>query len=133
MISVKEKVRFVETDMLGVVHHSNYFRWFEIARVEYLKKAGIELNSLLADGILFPITEVNCHYIAPARFGDDILIEAELKEVSKVKMVFVYKIIRENDGTLLATAQTQNVFTTLDKGITRLPEKYYHKLEESVR
>jgi acyl-CoA thioester hydrolase len=131
MISVREKVRFVETEMLGVVHHSNYFRWFEIARVEYLKKAGIELLSLLADDILFPVTEVNCNYIASARFGDDILIEAELKEVSKVKMVFSYKVIREKDGTLLATGQTQNVFTTLAKGVTRLPDKYYQKLVES--
>ena len=131
MISVKEKVRFAETDMLGVVHHSNYFRWFEIARVEYLKKAGIELLSLIADDILFPITEATCNYIAPAKFGDDILIEAELKEVSKVKMIFTYKVIRENDGVVLATAQTQNVFTTSDKGVTRLPEKYYHKLAES--
>ena len=128
MITVKEKVRFVETDMMGVVHHSNYFRWFEIARVEYLKRTGIELLDLIDDGILFPITETNCTYISPARFGDDILIETELKEFSKAKLIFTYKVIKESDGTTLARAQTKNVFTNLDKGIIRLPGKYYERL-----
>ena len=96
---VREKVRFVETDMMGVVHHANYFRWFEMGRVEYLRQVGILLTELLADGIVFPITDVDCHYQASAKFDDYILIETTLEKISPVKMVFTYffqRLLKKN-------------------------------------
>ena len=131
MITVREKVRFVETDMMGVVHHSNYFHWFEMGRVEYLRQAGILLTELMADGIVFPITHVDCQYKASAKFDDYILIETTLAEVSPVKMVFTYKVIKEVDGVLLASGSTQNVFTNNNGKIIRLTNKYYGKLQVS--
>jgi len=130
MITVREKVRFVETDMMGVVHHSNYFRWFELARVEYLRQVGVLLTDMMADNIVFPITDVDCKYRASAKFDDYILIEAVLAEASKVKMVFTYRVIKEADGTLLATGSTQNVFTNNQGKIIRLPDKYFKKLQK---
>lgn len=130
MITVREKVRFVETDMMGVVHHSNYFRWFEMARVEYLRQIGILLTDMMAEDIVFPITNVDCKYMASAKFDDYILIEAILADVSKVKMVFTYRVLREKDGTLLATGSTQNAFTNKQGKIIRLPEKYFEKLSK---
>ncbi|MGI6093362.1 MAG: acyl-CoA thioesterase [Veillonellaceae bacterium] len=129
MITVREKVRFVETDMMGVVHHSNYFRWFEMGRVEYLRQAGILLTEMMERGILFPITEVSCKYHSSAKFDDYILIETKMIDYSRVKMVFSYEVRREADGILLATGQTTNLFTTNGK-ITRLPAEYYSKLEK---
>ena len=126
---VKEKVRFVETDMMGVVHHANYFRWYEMGRVEYLRKAGILLLDLMAEGILFPIHEVSCQYLASAKFDDYILIEATLVELSKVKLVFSYRIIREVDGAVLATGRTHNTFTNGQGKIMRLPAPYYERLQ----
>lgn len=131
MITVQEKVRFVETDMMGVVHHSNYFRWFEMGRVEYLRQAGVLLTELMADGIVFPITHVDCQYRSSAKFDDYIVIETTLQEVSPVKMVFTYKVIKEVDGVLLATGSTQNVFTDNNGKIIRLASKYYGKLQMS--
>lgn len=128
MITVREKVRFVETDMMGVVHHANYFRWFEMARVEYLRQAGVLLNDLMAEDIVFPITDVECKYRLSARFDDYILIEAVLDEVSKVKMVFTYRVLREHDGALLATGRTQNAFTNRQGKIVRLPDRYFKKI-----
>lgn len=129
MITVQEKVRFVETDMMGVVHHANYFRWFEMGRVEYLRQAGILLTEILADGIIFPITHVECHYQASAKFDDYIAIETTLEKISPVKMVFTYKVVREVDQVLLATGRTQNVFTDHNGKIIRLVSKYYDKLK----
>ncbi len=129
---VREKVRFVETDMMGVVHHANYFRWFEMGRVEYLRQVGILLTELLADGIVFPITDVDCHYQASAKFDDYILIETTLEKISPVKMVFTYRVLREVDGTLLATGRTQNVFTDHQGKIIRLPSKYCEKMQVNV-
>ena len=129
MNTVREKVRFVETDMMGVVHHANYFRWFEMGRVEYLRQAGILLTELLADGVIFPITDVDCHYQASAKFDDIILIETTLEKISPVKMIFTSRVVREVDGILLATGRTQNVFTDHDGKIIRLSTKYYDKLQ----
>ena len=130
MITVREKVRFVETDMMGVVHHSNYFRWFEMARVEYLRQVGVLLTDMMAEDIVFPITDVDCKYRASAKFDDYILIEAVLAKVSKVKMLFTYRVLREADGLLLATGSTQNAFTNKQGKIIRLPDKYFEKLHK---
>lgn len=131
MITVEDKVRFVETDMMGVVHHSNYFRWFEMGRVEYLRRAGVLLTELMKEGIVFPITNVECQYRASARFDDIILIETTLQEVSPVKMVFTYQVVRKEDSLLLATGTTQNVFTSESGKIIRLSREYYDKLKIS--
>ena len=129
MVTVREKVRFAETDMMGVVHHANYFRWFEMGRVEYLRQVGISLHELMNDGIVFPISNVDCQYRASAIFDDTILIEATMAELSPVKMAFTYKVLREVDGMLLATGNTQNVFTDNQGKIIRLPQKYLMKLQ----
>lgn len=128
MVTIREKVRFVETDMMGVVHHSNYFRWFEMGRVEYLRQAGIYLLDLMAEDILFPITAVDCRYKASARFDDYLLIHTRLKELSRAKMIFAYDVVRENDRKLLAAGNTQNVFTDGKGKIIRLPGKHYDGL-----
>lgn len=129
MVTVKDKVRFVETDMMGVVHHANYFRWFEMGRVEYLRQAQVYLLDLMEDGILFPITDVSCKYRASAKFDDCILIETALLELSKVKMVFGYRVLREAGELLLATGRTQNAFTDQNGKIFRLPAEYYDRLQ----
>lgn len=131
MVTVREKVRFVETDAMGVVHHSNYFRWFEMGRVEFLRTVGILLTELMKEGILFPITEVSCKYHASAKFDEYILIQTEMAEVSRAKMIFTYEVRREADGALLATGRTTNLFTGSSGKIIRLPVDYYSKLEKA--
>jgi len=118
---------------MGVAHHANFFRWFEMGRVEYLRQAGIYLLDLMEDGILFPITEVSCQYRSPARFDDSIMIETTMTELSKAKMVFTYQVIKEPDQMLLAAGQTQNVFTDRNGRIIRLPQLFYEKLEKMFR
>ena len=128
MIAVREKVRFVETDMMNVVHHSNYFRWFEMGRVEYMREAGVYLLDLIADGIVFPITDVSCQYRASARFDDWIVIETTMTALSRAKMVFQYRVLRESDGMLLAEGMTTNVFTDMSGRIIRLAPTVFDKL-----
>lgn len=128
MIEVRDRVRFVETDMMGVVHHSNYLRWFEMGRVAYLRNAGVELLDLIKDGYIFPIVEINCEYKTPARFDDEIIIRANMAEFTKVKMSFSYEIIRQVDGALLAVGRTTNAFTNLEGKITRLSHNYYDRI-----
>ena len=127
---VRHKVNFYDTDAMAVVHHSNYIRWFEIGRVEFLRAAGITLNQLMEDGYVFPITEVSAKYVASAYFDDELIIETIPEALTKVKMAFKYRILRAFDDTLLVEGRTQNVFTAKETGkITRLPDKYYDKLK----
>ena len=110
--TVRHKVNFYDTDAMAVVHHSNYIRWFEIGRVEFLRAAGITLNQLMADGYVFPITEVSAKYVASAFFDDELVIETIPEALTKVKMAFNYRIYRASDNTLLVEGHAKNVFTS---------------------
>lgn len=130
MITVVEKVRFYETDMMGIAHHSNHIRWFECARCEYLAAAGIDLFALLDRGISYPIKSVSCEYISPINYADIIDIETRLVKLSRAQMVFSYRIVNHDDHSLLATGTTQNVFAHKDSGkVARLDEADYKKLQ----
>ena len=129
MITITDRVRFVETDMMGVVHHSNYLRWFEMARVEYLRRANVLLPELIQAGILFPITDVQCKYIQSAHFDELVRVEAVLEDFSRAKLCFRYKVWRDEDHVLLAEGSTQNVFTGNNGRIVRLPKIYHDRIE----
>lgn len=127
------RVHFYDTDEMGVVHHSNYIRWFETGRVEFLRAIGITLREMMDDGILFPITEVSAKYFSPARFDDELEIETTPLELTKVKMEFNYKIRRRGEEKILVEGYSKNVFTNMTTGkISRLPEKYFSKLETAI-
>ena len=135
MISrVEHRVNFYDTDTMAVAHHSNYIRWFEIGRVEFLRMIGITLNDMMEDGYVFPITEVKCKYLHPAKFDDVLVIETIPKALTKVKMAFDYRIYLASDPScVMVEGHTQNVFTSMETGkITRLPEKYHEKLSRAV-
>ncbi len=127
------KVNFYDTDAMAVVHHSNYIRWFEIGRVEFLRAAGITLTEMMDDGYVFPITEVSAKYVNSAYFDDELIIETTPVALNKAKMAFSYRVLRKSDDTLLVTGFTQNVFTSKETGkITRLPAKYYERLQKAL-
>ena len=129
MIAVRDKVRFVETDLMGVVHHSQYLRWFEMARVEYLRAANVLLPELIAKGIVFPIIDVQCKYRQSAHFDEVIRVEAKLDDFSRAKLCFSYRVLRDVDDVLLAEGSTQNVFTDTNGRIVRLPQLYYDRID----
>ena len=127
------RVPFYDTDLMGVVHHSNYIRWFETGRVEYLRKIGINLNEMIEDKILFPITEIKAKYFHPAKFDDELELEINALALTKVKMEFNYKIRRKDEKEILVSGYSQNVFTNMETGkIIRLPDKYFLKLQSAL-
>ncbi len=132
-MKINLRVKFYDTDLMGVVHHSNYIRWFETARVEFLRNVGIDLNEMLNDGILFPIVEVQAKYLNPAKFDDELELEIIPAVMTKVKWEFEYKIRRAGEEKILVEGFSRNVFTNAETGkITRLPEKYFSKLENLI-
>ncbi|MBR1581295.1 MAG: acyl-CoA thioesterase [Selenomonadaceae bacterium] len=127
-VKVEHRVHFYETDQMGVVHHANYFRWFELGRVEFLRSIGVTLGALIDDGILFPITEIDAKFHAPARYDDLIEIEVKPVELTKVKLVFDYEIRIAGSDKILVTGHSLNVFTDAATGkIIRIPDKFCDK------
>ena len=126
------RVKFFDTDTMGVVHHANYIRWFETGRVEFLRELGIDLNEMMSDGILFPIVEVSAKFHAPAKFDDELEIETTAEALTKAKMKFNYTIRRRGEEKILAEGTSTNVFTN-DGKICRLPDKYFSRLARGLQ
>ena len=128
-LKINLRVKFYDTDLMGVVHHSNYIRWFETARVEFLRAVGIDLNEMINDGILFPIVEVQAKYLHSAKFDDELELEITPAVMTKAKWEFEYKIRRAGEEKILVEGFSRNVFTNAATGkIMRLPEKYFSML-----
>jgi acyl-CoA thioester hydrolase len=104
------RVRYAETDAMGVVHHSHFFAYFEAARIEYLRAAGADYRALEAEGYLAPVLEARCQYRAPAYFDDVLLIETRLVDVRRVRFGFAYRVRREGEAALLAEGHTAHVW-----------------------
>lgn len=105
-----KKVKYYETDMMGVVHHSNYIRWFEEARIEYMRNADISYRKMEDEGIQIPVVSVACKYRSPALFDDDITIKAWVKKYNGIIVELAYEVSRTGDGTLLATGESSHCF-----------------------
>jgi acyl-CoA thioester hydrolase len=92
------RVRFCDTDMMGVVHHSNYIKYFELARIEYLRRRGLNYASWVKMGLHLPVIEVATRYRKPAYLDDLLVIETRLSSLTRVKVGFDYRVLREVDG-----------------------------------
>lgn len=110
MSLTKIKVRYAETDAMAVVHHANYYLYFEVAREDLIKEAGISYKELEDNGIMMPLVETNCKYIIPAKYDDDLIVKAEVEEISPIKVKIKYEILRENDEAIIAKGHTMQTF-----------------------
>ena len=132
IVTTSHRVKFFDTDTMGVVHHSNYIRWFETGRVEFLRKLDITLTEMMNDGILFPIVEITAKFHAPAKFDDDLEIVTTAEALTRAKMKFNYTIRRRGEEKILVEGTSTNVFT-VDGKICRLPEKFFSRLERGLQ
>ncbi|GAA0737901.1 thioesterase family protein [Clostridium oceanicum] len=107
-------VRYVETDKMGIVHHSKYYPWFEIGRSEFIKATGLSYSDIENQNIMMPLSETYCKYLKPAKYEDRIIIETYIKEFSPVKVIFEYKIINKENNQLLARGKTKQAFVYAD-------------------
>jgi acyl-CoA thioester hydrolase len=102
----KIKVRYAETDQMGIVHHSNYYVYFEAAREDFIAGSGIRYKDIEDEGVMMPIVETQCRYIEGAKYDDTIIIETTMEELTPVKVCLQYSVIREIDGKQLAKGKT---------------------------
>lgn len=103
-------MRYVETDQMGVVHHSNYFVWFEVGRTEYIRCLGMKYSDIEKAGIMMPLIECGCEFKSGARYEDELIIRTVTNTLSPVKVEFRYEVLRESDNKLLAVGFTRHAF-----------------------
>lgn len=131
---VRLRVRYAETDQMGVVYYSNFLVWFEIGRVELLRQLGFDYKTMEVDDDCFiPVVEVNCRYKAPARYDDELLIETRVTGVRGALLKFCYRVLRAHDRQLLAEGETAHVVTDRNMIKRALPEKYVRALSTTSR
>ena len=107
-------VRYAETDQMGIAHHSNYPVWFEIGRTDFFKKIGFFYSRIESNGILLPLTDMNCKFIKPAKYEDIIVIQTQISRLTHVRVGFHYQIFNKDNKSKLATGETNHGWTDRD-------------------
>ena len=106
------RVRYAETDKMGVVYYANYLIWFEVGRTDWLRETGWTYRSMEEDGLQLPVIEAHCEYRQGAKYDDDVEIRTRGRKLSPVRIQFDYELIRRADAAVLATGHT--VHATID-------------------
>ena len=120
------RVRYAETDQMGVVYYANYLVWMEVGRVELCKACGFNYRDMeREDGILLAVAEANCRYAAPARFDDEVIVRTWIGQAGSRMVRFEYEMRLAEGGRKLATGFTRHVFLTRDLRPGKLPPKYF--------
>ena len=133
----KFRVRYAETDQMGVVYYANYFVWFEIGRTDFLRHLGYDYATLEKEhDCLLPVVEVTCRYKAPARYDDELVLETRLLHLRTSVIKFGYRLFKPaSDGsamTLLAEGETIHVVVSREMQKVPLPDKYVAPLRAAV-
>ena len=117
------RVRYAETDQMGVVYHANHIVWFEVGRVELFRGRGKSYHEMETDGYYLTVGEVQCRYHSPARYDDLLTVKTRIKSAGARIIKFEYEIVGE-DGTRLATGETMHIVTGPDGKPRPLPDHY---------
>ena len=110
----ERRINYYETDGMKVVHHSNYIRFLEEARIKLMDDIGLPYKKIEDEGLMIPVLEVNCIYKHPAKFDDVIEIDVRMKEYTGVKLIMEYKITNKTTGLLVLTGETKHCFTDMN-------------------
>lgn len=132
------RVRFGETDLMGIVHHATYLSYFEAGRVEYLRRRGIEYLEWARRGVHLPVVEAHVRYRRTARFDERLLVETRLGELGRVKVRFDYRLLREAElvaegSTVLACVDERHVPTRIPEDVLlvlRGPETHARDVDQ---
>ena len=119
------RVRYAETDQMGVVYHANYFVWFEVGRVELIRQMGFDYNSMeREDGIKIAVVDATCRYKAPARYDDELIVRTSIVQSRGSILRFSYKLHRAADDLLLAEAATTHIVVDRHMRRAAMPQRY---------
>ncbi len=120
------RVRYAETDQMGIAWHGNYLAWFEVARTDLLRARGVSYRELEEAGLRLPVIEVQARYLRPVRYDDVLDVAARVEELRGARVLFSYEVLRA--GELLATGRSEHAAVDRDGRLRRLPEDLRRRL-----
>jgi acyl-CoA thioester hydrolase len=118
----KIRVIYADTDAMGIVYHTNYIKWFEVGRNEIMRQSGLLYSEVEKHGYNLPLTEVNCHYLYPAKYDQLLVVETTIDYISRVVVKFNYKIWDEQRKKLLTEGYTIHACTNAEGKVRRIPQ-----------
>ncbi len=124
-------VRYAETDMMGIVHHSRYYPWFEVARTDFIKQAGTTYSEMEKDGVMLPLTETGAKYHYGLKYEDEVVITCRLVKLTVARCEFNYEVYKLPERNLMAEGRTQHGFVNRDFVPVNL-KKYRPELWEKL-
>jgi acyl-CoA thioester hydrolase len=117
------RVRYAETDRMGVVYYANYLVWFEVGRTEWLRTTGWSYREMELEGVGLPVIEVHCEYLQPARYDDEIEVRTRATGLTAVRVRFDYEVVRVSDETMTASGHTVHAAVDANGRPCRLPAR----------
>ncbi len=127
------RVRYAETDQMGVVYHSNHFIWFEVGRVELLRQLGFTYKDMeREDDCFIAVVDARCRYKAPVHYDDEVVVRTYLKNIREKLIHFGYELVRAETGELLAEGETTHIVADKQMKPRALPEKYMKAFRAAV-
>jgi acyl-CoA thioester hydrolase len=129
IVKTSFRVRYAETDAMGVVYHTNYIVWFEVGRGEYMRQRGGDYAEVEREGCFFAVSEVYCRYVAPARYGDLVTVRTWIEEVKSRGLTFVYEVVMAETGQTLVTGWTRHVCVDRQGRVRAIPEWLREKMQ----
>ena len=116
---------YYETDKMGIVHHSNYIRWFKEARVDLIEQAGLPFQYVEAEGLMTPVLSAECEYKLPFKFGDVFIVKAYIPDFGGARFSVIYEVT-DPEGTVHATGKTTHCFVDMDMRPARIKKTHPH-------
>jgi acyl-CoA thioester hydrolase len=129
-IEIEERVRYSETDQMGVAHNKSYFEWFEIGRTEFCRRKGISYKDIEAHGYYLVVVEAFCKYRKPVRYDEVFLIRVSLREITPKKVIFDYELLTKEERKLIASGYTVHIVTNAKAEVSILPEELLKKISK---
>ncbi|MGH7270542.1 MAG: acyl-CoA thioesterase [Polyangiaceae bacterium] len=130
---VRVRVRFGETDLMGIVHHASYVPYMEVARIEWLRRRGITYADWAAQGVHLPVVELSVKYRAPARFDEEIDVHTTLSEIGAASVRFDYRLVRVHDGVVCTEGSTRLACIDAGHTLRRISEEIAEVLLQPER
>ena len=116
------KVQYYETDMMGLTHHSNYIRWMEEARIDFMDHMGYPYTRMESEGIMSPVRSLSCSYKRPTTFDDVVSIDVSVESFTGARLILEYRMTRQ-DGTVVCEARSEHAFVNREGRVVRLDKE----------
>jgi acyl-CoA thioester hydrolase len=130
----KIRVRYAETDQMGVVYHSNHLIWFEVGRGELMRQMGFSYRQMeREDGLYIAVAEAKCRYRAPVYYDEEVVVRTRLKRARPSVVVFRYELLRAETSEVLAEGETVHVITDSEMRVAKLPDRYLEVFRYAIK